>query len=60
MLELGIIKQASPGTFHFLPMGVRSLEKLIKIIDYEMAQIDAQKVIFPSLINAKLWETSGK
>lgn len=59
MLELGIIKQANPGIFHYLPLGVRVLEKLTNIIDNEMATINAQKVILPYLINSNLWKQTG-
>ncbi|XP_017782213.1 PREDICTED: probable proline--tRNA ligase, mitochondrial [Nicrophorus vespilloides] len=60
MLDLGIIKQSSPGSFHYLPLAVRSLNKLTKIVDEEMANIDAQKVIFPTLTYSKLWEKTGR
>ncbi|EEZ98764.2 probable proline--tRNA ligase, mitochondrial [Tribolium castaneum] len=60
MLELGIIRQASPGCFHFLPLGVKSLEKLTRLVDEEMKKIGGQKIIFPTLTNAKLWEKTGR
>ncbi|KAJ8984706.1 hypothetical protein NQ317_004967 [Molorchus minor] len=60
MLELGIIQQAVPGCFHFLPLGMKSLEKLIRIVDSEMLKIEGQKVMFPGLIDSKLWKTSGR
>lgn len=59
MLELGIIQQANPGSFHFLPLGIKSLNKLKVIVDDEMCKIGGQKVMFPSLINTKLWKNSG-
>ncbi|XP_044745930.1 probable proline--tRNA ligase, mitochondrial [Coccinella septempunctata] len=60
MLELGIMRQSSPGCFNLLPLGVRALEKLVKFIDGEMQSIGGQKVEFPTLINQKLWLTSGR
>ncbi|KAJ8943704.1 hypothetical protein NQ314_009677 [Rhamnusium bicolor] len=60
MLELGIIQQANPGSFHFLPLGLKSLNKLMKIVDNEMFKIGGQKIMFPSLINCKLWKSSGR
>lgn len=59
MLELGIIRQANPGCFHFLPLGLKALSKLIKIVDDEMLKIGGQRVLFPGLINTKLWKQSG-
>lgn len=60
MLELGVIRQANPGCFHFLPLGVRALEKLTRLVDQELALIGAQKVIFPTLTHSKLWKASGR
>ena len=60
MLERGIIRQASPGCFHLLPLGVRSLEKLTDLVDTEMRKIGGQKVVLPTLTNSKLWEVSGR
>lgn len=59
MLELGIIKSASTGCYHFLPLAMRSLDKLIKIVDWEMNKIGGQKVLLPTLANATLWKTTG-
>ncbi|KAJ8945695.1 hypothetical protein NQ318_012414 [Aromia moschata] len=44
MLELGIIHQAIPGCFHFLPLGIKSLNKLVRIVDEEMSKIGGQKI----------------
>lgn len=60
MLELGIIKPASTGTYHFLPLAVRALDKLTRIVDWEMNKIGGQKVLFPTLTNAALWKATGK
>lgn len=59
MCELGIIRPANPGCFHFLPLGIKSLNKLIKIVDDQMFKIGGQKVLFPGLINSRLWKQSG-
>ncbi|KAK9884432.1 hypothetical protein WA026_007279 [Henosepilachna vigintioctopunctata] len=60
MLELGIIRHSSPGSYYLLPLGIRALEKLIGIVDDTMQSIGGQKVEFPTLINQKLWTTSGR
>nr|CAI5818333.1 unnamed protein product [Callosobruchus analis] len=60
MLELGIIHQATPGCFHFLPLGLRALEKLVKIVDNEMLMIGGQKILFSELTNTQLWKKSDK
>ncbi|KAF7280653.1 hypothetical protein GWI33_005620 [Rhynchophorus ferrugineus] len=60
MLELGVIHQANPGCFHYLPLGVRALNKLINIVDNEMQNIGGQKLIFPTLVKSDLWTQSGR
>lgn len=60
MLELGIIKSAGTGSYHFLPLGMRALDKLAKVVDREMNKIGGQKVLFPTLANANLWKATGK
>lgn len=59
MLELGIIRHGSTGSYYFLPLGMKSLEKLIRLVDEEMNKLGAQKVTFPTLTDATLWKNSG-
>jgi prolyl-tRNA synthetase len=59
MLDLGVIRQASAGVFHLLPLGERSLQKLISIVDDEMSKINAQKVMLPLLTPGELWKSTG-
>ncbi|KAJ4447443.1 hypothetical protein ANN_09450 [Periplaneta americana] len=58
MLDLGVIRQASVGTFHLLPLAERSLQKLITIVDVEMEKIGAQKLLLPLLTPGELWKTT--
>nr|CAD7257633.1 unnamed protein product [Timema shepardi] len=60
MLDRGIIRQASTGTFYLLPLGQRALQKLIKIVDKEMQGIGAQKLLLPLLTSGELWKTTGR
>ncbi|XP_018321361.1 probable proline--tRNA ligase, mitochondrial [Agrilus planipennis] len=60
LVELGIIRPASQGHFYFLPLGIRILDKLKAIVVKEMSNINAQRVTFPSLTNARLWKKSGR
>ncbi len=59
LFELGFIQQASPGMFTFLPLGLRVLNKLQKIIDNELHQIGCQKVTLPTLTSGELWKKTG-
>ncbi|XP_067008229.1 probable proline--tRNA ligase, mitochondrial [Anabrus simplex] len=60
MLDLGIIRSSSPGTFYLLPLGERAFQKLIAIVDEEMMDIGAQKLLLPLLTPGELWKASGR
>lgn len=55
----GLVENTPTGTI-LLPYVVRSLEKLIRIIDEEMGAISAQKIVMPSLAPISLLEKSGR
>ncbi|XP_030647764.1 putative proline--tRNA ligase, mitochondrial [Chanos chanos] len=60
MLQAGLIHPSNPGCFYYLPTALRSLEKLVRIIDEEMQAIGGQKVDMPALCAAELWRRSGR
>lgn len=56
---MGIVRQASPGMFTFLPLGLRALNKLKKLVEKELNQIGCQKLSLPTLTHGNLWKTTG-
>lgn len=60
MLDVGLIRHCGNGTFYILPLLQRSVEKLTKIVDKYMSQIDGQKMTMPALTAAELWKKSGR
>ncbi|XP_014288716.1 probable proline--tRNA ligase, mitochondrial [Halyomorpha halys] len=60
MVDMGIIKSTSAGTYHLLPLGIRSLEKLRKIVKSEMCALYAQEIKLPFLVDYNLWKKSGR
>ncbi|XP_008551216.1 probable proline--tRNA ligase, mitochondrial [Microplitis demolitor] len=60
LLDMGVIRQANPGMYTLLPLGYRVLDKLIAIVDNEMTNIGAQKMLLPHLTSAKLWKKTGR
>lgn len=60
MMEAGLMKHCGNGTFYILPLLQRSVEKLTKILDRYMSEIDGQKVSLPILTPAELWKKSGR
>ena len=60
MLKLGLIRRSCAGVYHLLPMALRSLEKLVGLIDSEMKAIGAAKMAMPVLTPALLWKKTGE
>lgn len=56
---MGIVRQSSSGMFTFLPLGLRSLEKLQRIVDEEMKIAGCQKLQLPLLTSGSLWKKTG-
>lgn len=60
MLRAGIILKLSSGIYDFLPLGWRSVMKVINIIRDEMNKAGAQEVLMPVLSPAELWQETGR
>ena len=60
MLNLGVVRRSCPGVYHLLPLGLRSLEKLVALIDSEMKAIGGAKMAMPILTPAALWKKTGE
>lgn len=60
LLRAGFIRQHQSGVYIFLPLGWRSMLKIMEIVRQEMDAIGAQEVMLPALTSAKLWEESGR
>lgn len=60
MMEVGLMRHCGNGTFYILPLLQRSVEKLTKILDHFMGEIEGQKLTLPTLTSAELWKKSGR
>ncbi|GHU14249.1 proline--tRNA ligase [Alphaproteobacteria bacterium] len=60
MLRAGMISQAASGIYYWLPLAVRVMEKISKIICEEQDRIGSQKVLFTTIQPADLWIESGR
>ncbi len=60
MLRAGMIRQVARGIYDFLPLGVRVLRKIERIIREEMDRAGAQEVLLPAVCPAELWQESGR
>ncbi len=59
-LRAGLIRQLSSGVYSYLPLGFRTLLKIIGIIREEMNRAGASEVLMPALHPAEIWKKSGR
>src|SRR3954471_1238756 len=55
----GFIRRVGAGLYDFLPLGVRVLRKVERIVREEMQRAGAQEVLLPAVCPAELWQESG-
>lgn len=60
MLRAGLIRQVSAGVYTFLPLGLRTLDKITNIVREEMNRAGGQELLMPALHPADLWKETGR
>jgi prolyl-tRNA synthetase len=60
LIRAGFIRKKASGLYDILPLGVRVLLKIERIIREEMNKAGAQEVILPIMHPAELWIESGR
>jgi prolyl-tRNA synthetase len=60
LFRAGLIRKLSSGIYSYLPLGLRSIQKISDIIRQGMDKGGAQEVLLPLVIQKELWEESGR
>ena len=60
MIRAGLIRKVASGTYTYLPLGWRTLKKIIAIVREEMDRAGAQEIIVPCLQPLELWQQTGR
>jgi prolyl-tRNA synthetase len=60
MLRAGLIRRLSTGLYSWLPLGLRTLRKVERIIREEMDRSGALELVMPVFQPAELWQESGR
>ncbi|WP_447957911.1 proline--tRNA ligase [Vreelandella sp. EE7] len=60
MLRAGMIRRLTSGLYTWLPLGLRTLRKVERIVREEMDRAGAQEVLMPAVQPADLWQESGR
>src|SRR5471032_1949796 len=60
MLRAGMIRRLAAGLYTWLPIGLRTLKKVERIVREEMDRAGALELCMPTLQPAELWKESGR
>ncbi|MES2771715.1 MAG: proline--tRNA ligase [Pseudomonadota bacterium] len=60
MLRAGLIKRLAGGVYTWMPLGLRVLRKVEKIVREEMERAGAIELLMPAVQPAELWQESGR
>src|SRR3954470_973943 len=60
MLRAGLVRQTSAGIYAWLPLGLRVLKNIERIVREEQDASGAQEVLMPTIQSADLWRESGR
>ena len=60
MIRAGLMRKVASGTYTYLPLGWRSLLKIIAIVREEMDKSGAQEILMPCLQPIELWQKTGR
>ena len=60
LVRAGMIRKLTSGIYTYLPLGVRALEKVSRIVREEMNKAGALEILMPTVQPSDLWEESGR
>jgi prolyl-tRNA synthetase len=60
MMRAGMIRKVAAGIYTYLPLGLRSVQKLEVIVREEMERAGSTELLMPAIQPAELWMQSGR
>lgn len=60
MIRAGMLRKLGGGLYTYMPLGLRALQKIERIVREEMDRAGAQETLFPILQPAELWKQTGR
>ena len=60
LLRAGMVRQLGAGAYTYLPLGLRVLNKVVRIVREEMDNAGASEILMPALQPIDLWKESGR
>ncbi|MDO5075778.1 proline--tRNA ligase [Corynebacterium sp.] len=60
LVRAGYIRRVAPGVYSWLPLGLKVLRNIERVVREEMAAIGAQEISFPALLPREPYEVSNR
>ncbi|MDO8593016.1 MAG: proline--tRNA ligase [bacterium] len=60
LYQAGFIRESAAGRFFYLPLGMMARDKMVKVIEEEMNEAGAQKILAPVLHPLELWKKTNR
>lgn len=60
LMRAGMIRKLTSGIYNYLPLGLRSINKVAQIVREEMDRAGAMEVLLPMVQPADLWRETGR
>ncbi|MDT7544406.1 MAG: prolyl-tRNA synthetase [Actinomycetota bacterium] len=60
LVRAGYVRRVAPGIYSWLPLGVRILDRVARVVREEMDRIGGQEVLFPALLPREPYEATGR
>ncbi|MCC8193549.1 MAG: proline--tRNA ligase [Deltaproteobacteria bacterium] len=60
LIRAGMIRRLTSGIYNYLPIGLRSINKIANIVREEMNRSGTLELLMPTVQPADLWEESGR
>ncbi len=60
LVRAGYVRRVAPGIYTWLPLGLKVLDRVARVVREEMDRMGGQEVLFPALLPREHYETSGR
>jgi len=60
LLRAGLIRKLTAGVYTYLPLGLRAINNVARIVREEMERAGALEILMPAVQPADLWKESGR
>ena len=60
LIRAGYIQKEMAGVYDYLPLGLRVINKIKKIVSEEMEKIGSEEILMSTIQNKEIWETTDR